>query len=179
MKKNIESKDIKKEVLSYVKIVIVAVAIAIICNTTLIVNATIPSESMEDTIQVGDRIIGFRLTYKVEDPQRGDIIIFKYPDDESQTFIKRIIGLPGETVQIIDGKVYIDDAESPLEEDYVKEVPLGSFGPYVVPEDSYFVLGDNRNDSKDSRYWNDPFVKREKILAKAIFQYYPKMGKVE
>lgn len=114
MEKSLKKKNIKKEILSYVKIFVIAIAVAIICNTTLIVNATIPSESMEDTIQIGDRIIGFRLSYKIDDPQRGDIIIFKYPDDESQIFIKRIIGLPGETVQIIDGKVYIDDAEVPL-----------------------------------------------------------------
>ena len=112
-------------------------------------------------------------------PQRQDIIIFRYPDDESQVFIKRIIGLPGETVQIIDGEVYIDDSAIPLDEEYLKGIPEGSFGPYEVPEDSYFVMGDNRNNSHDSRFWEHHYVERDAILAEAKFQYYPRIRKVE
>ncbi len=107
-------------------------------------------------------------------PQRFDIIIFKYPDDESQLFIKRIIGLPGEKVQIINGKVYINDSETPLDDSFVAEVPRGNFGPYEVPEDSYFVMGDNRNHSRDSRYWKTSnFVTYDEIVGKAVVRYYP------
>ena len=90
-------------------------------------------------------------------------------------FIKRIIGLPGEKVEIIDGKVYINDSKEPLEEDYIKEEMEGSFGPYDVPEGCYFMMGDNRNDSLDSRFWNDKYVKKDAILGKAKLQYYPKI----
>ncbi len=159
--------------------IVIPVLLALFCSKVLIVNANIPSGSMEDTIHPGDRVIGFRLAYLRKDPQRQDIIIFRYPDDESQVFIKRIIGLPGETVQIIDGEVYIDDSAIPLDEEYLKGIPEGSFGPYEVPEDSYFVMGDNRNNSHDSRFWEHHYVERDAILAEAKFQYYPRIRKVE
>ena len=101
------------------------------------------------------------------------IVIFRYPDDESQLFIKRIIGLPGETVEIIDGKIYIDGSSQPLQDVNTKETPLGSFGPFKVPENCYFVMGDNRNNSLDSRYWKNTYVRRDEILGKAIFRYWP------
>lgn len=159
--------------------VVIPVALALFCGKVLIVNANIPSGSMENTIHPGDRVIGSRLAYLGKEPQREDIIIFRFPDDESQIFIKRIIGLPGEQVQIVDGQVYIDGAKTPLEEGYLKESPQGSFGPYEVPEDSYFVMGDNRNNSHDSRFWEDHFVDRDEIMAKAWFQYYPRIGLVD
>ena len=148
------------------KMIIIVVVIVTLVNSVVLINAKIPSESMEKTIMTGDRIFGFRLAYglnldffgheiskKIKDPERFDIVIFKYPDDESKLFIKRVIGLPGEKVQIKDGKVYINDSEIPLDDSFVPEKPRGSFGPYEVPENSYFVLGDNRNHSKDSRCW--------------------------
>lgn len=159
--------------------IVIPVLLALFCSKVLIVNANIPSGSMEDTIHPGDRVIGSRLAYLGKDPKRQDIIIFRFPDDESQVFIKRIIGLPGEKLQIIDGQVYIDDSEEPLEEVYLKEIPEGSFGPYEVPEDSYFVMGDNRNNSHDSRFWENHYVERDAILAEAKFQYYPRIRKVE
>ena len=157
------------------------------CNSVVLINAKIPSESMEKTIMTGDRIFGFRLAYglnldffgheiskKIKDPERFDIVIFKYPDDESKLFIKRVIGLPGEKVQIKDGKVYINDSEIPLDDSFVPEKPRGSFGPYEVPENSYFVLGDNRNHSKDSRCWKSTsFVTFDEIVGKAVIRYYP------
>ena len=107
------------------------------------------------------------------DPQRYDIVIFYYPDDEKQKFIKRVIGLPGETVTIRDGKVYINDSTEPLRDDFCPETPVGDFGPYEVPEGCYFMLGDNRNVSKDSRYWLNPYVEKDKIIGKAFLRYWP------
>ena len=121
----------------------------------------------------GDRIFGNRLAYLFEEPERFDIVIFKYPDDESQRFIKRVIGLPGETVEIREGKVYIDGSETPLDDSFTPETPVGDYGPYTVPEGCYFMLGDNRNNSKDSRMWDNPYVKKEKILGKAVLRYFP------
>ena len=158
---------------NYIKMIIFVVVVVFIVNNVLLINAKIPSESMEDTIMTGDRIFGNRLAYINKDPQRFDIVIFKYPDDETQLFIKRVIGLPGETVEIRDGKVYIDGSETPLDDSFTPEPPQGDWGPEVVPEGSYFMLGDNRNRSKDSRFWTNTFVKKEKILGKAVLRYFP------
>ncbi len=164
---------LKKELFSWIRMIVLAVTFALLISNFLIVNARVPSGSMESTIMTGERVLGFRLTYMFEAPKRGDIIIFKFPDDESQVFIKRIIGLPGEQVDIIGGKVYIDHSAAPLDEPYLNDIPTGDAGPFIIPEDAYFVMGDNRNVSFDSRYWENHFVKRDKILAKAIAGYYP------
>lgn len=169
-------KSLMQEIISYVWVIALAALLAFLIDRFVIINAKIPSSSMESTINIGDRVIGFRLAYLFSEPDRGDIIIFKWPDDESQTFIKRVIGLPGETVKISNGKVYING--EPIEEDYLNEDMKGDFGPYIVPEDSYFVLGDNRNNSKDSRKWDNTFVSSDQILAKALFVYYPHIEKL-
>ncbi|MEE1313843.1 MAG: signal peptidase I [Lachnospiraceae bacterium] len=169
----------KGEIISWVKCIILAVILAVFVSEFLIVNSRIPSGSMENTIMPGDKLIALRTSYWFHDPERGDIVVFEYPDDPEELFIKRVIGLPGEKVEIIEGKVYINDSEEPLEEDYIKEEMEGSFGPYYVPEDCYFMMGDNRNDSLDSRFWNDKFVKKDAILGKAKLQYYPKVKLIE
>ncbi len=164
------------EIFSWVKVIVLAVAIALVCNYFIIINAYVPSGSMNDTIATKSRMIGFRFSYWFKDPKRGDIIIFRYPDDPTgkEIFTKRIIGLPGETVEIVGGTVYIDGEA--LEESYLKEEPIkADFGPYTVPEESYFCLGDNRNNSNDSRRWQNTYVSRDKILGKAIFSYFPKL----
>lgn len=181
MEKKNEEKEtsLKKEIISWVKCFLIAIVMAVFISECLIVNSKIPSGSMENTIMTGDKLIALRTAYWFHEPERGDIIVFKYPDDPDELFIKRVIGLPGETVEIIDGKVYIDDSETALEEDYIKEPMEGSFGPYVVPEDSYFVMGDNRNYSHDSRFWVDKYVSKKAILGKAKLQYYPKVHVID
>jgi len=169
----INMSDKKKEILDWLKVILAAVAISFILNNFVIVNAQVPTGSMENTVMTHDRVFAFRLSYLFENPQRGDIVVFPLPDDESQNYLKRIIGLPGETIEIKDGKVYINNSEEPLEEDYLKEKPTGDYGPYEVPENSYFMLGDNRNISLDSRYWERTFVKKNKIMGKVILRYYP------
>ena len=168
-----ESTSVVRELLQWIVAIVLAVGIAFFVDHVLIVNAQIPSGSMENTIMTGDRIIGNRLAYIKDDPQRFDVIIFKYPDDESQLFIKRIIGLPGETVEIHDGQIYINGSDTPLEDVETKDYMEGTYGPYTVPEDSYFVMGDNRNNSKDSRFWVNTFVSKDEILGKASFRYWP------
>lgn len=178
-----EQKSVFKEVVSWIVTIATAVALALFLNNVVIINAAIPSGSMEDTIMTGDRLIGNRLAYMGSKPERGDIVIFKFPDDETENYVKRIIGLPGETVEIKDAKIYINGLETPLEEDYLKEEWVWKSGPYVfeVPEGSYLVLGDNRNNSNDARSWINQYVSEEKILGKAIFRYYPfnTIGKIE
>lgn len=160
------------EVLSYVKIVAAAVIIAFVFSRYVIVNAEVPTGSMKSTIMEKDKLIGFRLAYVFSEPERGDIIIFKYPDNEQQNYVKRVIGTPGDVVQIKDGKVYVNGEL--LEEDYLYE-PMESTSieeTYVVPEGHYFVMGDNRNSSLDSRYWKNTYVAKNKIVAKVLFRYY-------
>ncbi len=163
----------KSEIFSWIKVIVSAIIIALFVDFVIIANAVVPTGSMESTIPAGSRIMGLRLYYNFKDPERGDIVIFKYPDDEKVDYLKRIIGLPGETVEIASGKVYIDGEL--LDEPYLDEEPTGDFGPYQVPEDSYFMLGDNRAVSKDSRYWTNTYVRRDKIIAKAFFMYWPKL----
>ena len=165
-----------REVFSWIKIIVIALVIALIINNFIIINANVPSGSMENTIMTGDRMIGFRASYWFSSPKRGQVVIFKFPDNEDETFVKRVIGLPGETVHIKDSKIYINNSKTPLKEDYLKEdwTEGNDFDePFKVPKGSYFCLGDNRNISNDARYWKKKYVKENKILAKAEFVYWP------
>lgn len=166
-----------KELLSYVRLVVIVLAVMFVLQKFVVVNARIPSASMEPTIMTGDQIFGNRLAYKNAPVKRYDIIIFRYPDDESRLFIKRVIGLPGDTVDIRDGDVFINGDEVPLEDGFTSlpdsTVPGLLQFPLQVPEGHYFMLGDNRTYSKDSRYWDNPFVSDDEILGKAFFRYLP------
>ena len=167
---------IKEELLSWLKPFVFAFVVATIVKSQILVFAEIPSSSMANTIQKEDLVIGNRLAYKFFEPQRGDVVIFKYPDNEKELYIKRLIGLPGDTVRIENGNVYINDSEQPLLEDYVKEAEWGNYEEpliYEVPKDSYFMLGDNRNNSKDSRAWENTFVTEDKLVARAEFIWFP------
>ena len=160
-----------KEIVEWILILVFAVAAALLINRYVIIKAEVPTGSMEHTIEVDDRILGFQLSYVFSDPQRGDVVIFPYPDNPETTYVKRVIGLPGETVEIKNGSVYIDG--TPIEEPYLKEEMRGEYGPYVVPEGCYFMLGDNRNSSQDSRKWKNTYLKEEDIMAKVLFRYSP------
>ncbi len=137
----------------------------------------IPSSAMEPALLVGDHLIANMKIYKNEMPKRGDIVIFEYPKDPSKDFIKRVIGLEGEKVEIVRNKIYINDKllddpwgyykESDLTK-YFKE--LEQFGPVVVSKDSLFVLGDNRDNSQDSRFWG--YVNIRKLKGKALYIYW-------
>lgn len=119
----------------YVKMIVIVVVAVLVVNNVVLINAKIPSPSMENTVMTGDRLFGFRLAYglnidlfgnkiskKFKEPERYDIVIFHYPDDENQLFIKRLIGLPGDKVEIRDGKVYLNDSKTPIEEDYLRSL---------------------------------------------------------
>lgn len=143
----------------------------------------IPSESMVPTLEVNDRLIVEKISYLFNPPQRGDIIVFMPPDAAGQAclglqspngkikdaFIKRIVGLPGETLQVNNGQVYVND--QPLQESYINAPPNYQWGPEVVPTNSYLVLGDNRNNSCDGHFWG--FVPKENIIGRAVFRFWP------
>ena len=172
----------KEELISWGQVFVIAALIAFVLNRFIIANSRVPSASMENTIMTHDRVIGSRLAYNSSDPKRGDIVIFYFPDDvtEKTYYVKRIIGLPGDIIDIKHGHVYLNNSDTPLEEPYIKE-PMETPEDlhYEVPEGCYFMLGDNRNSSADSRYWHNTFVKKEKIVAKVLFRYFPSIGKIQ
>lgn len=179
-----KKKSALRDILDFFLPIVVALVVAIVLKTFVFANVVVPTGSMLNTIQENDRLIASKITYTFNDPERFDIAIFKYPDDEKQYYVKRIIGLPGETVQIVNGVVYVtdeNDVTTQLRDDFVTvSKPIGNFGPYVVPEDSYFVLGDNRNNSEDSRYWRTTnYVSDDQLVGKVMFRYYPSIEKVE
>jgi signal peptidase I len=133
----------------------------------------IPTGSMEPTLEINDRLLVDKVSYRFNKPMRGDMIVFNPPAAlETQTkdaFIKRIIAVPGESVEVKSGTVYIN--QKPIVEPYIKEKPNYEMAAIVVPADQFFVLGDNRNNSYDSHYWG--FVPREKIIGRAMVRTWP------
>ena len=182
-KKEPEEKSKLRETIEFCIPIVAAIIIAIILKSFVFANAVVPTGSMLNTIQEKDRIIASRLAYINSDPERYDIIIFKYPDDENQNYVKRVIGLPGETVEITDGIVYVTKTDGELimlDDSFITNcTPEGDFGPFHVPEDSYFMLGDNRNSSWDSRYWKNKYVHKDKIVGQVKFRYFPNISKIE
>lgn len=180
----------KSLVREYAESILIAVILALIIRAFVVQAFKIPSGSMEDTLQVGDHLLVNKFIYgptipftdtrlfKIRDPRQGDVIVFEYPEDPSKDFIKRVIGVPGDVVQGINKKVYINGRlyanphEVHKERDLIpkEQNPRDSFGPITVPEDCYFVMGDNRDRSYDSRFWG--FVKKEKIKGLAFIKYW-------
>lgn len=158
-----------------IKMVIVyfacVVAITIAFQTCFMLSL-IPSESMAGTIRTGDFIVSTRFDIDSDDIKRYDILIFIPPDEPDTTYIKRVIGLPGEIIEVSNGRVYANGVE--LDDSFI-QTPMNSMGDgtYTVPEGCYFFLGDNRNNSKDSRFWGKKYVPLENIKAKAKFVLFP------
>lgn len=172
-----EKPDTLKEVISWIKVVLAAVAISLFINYVVIVNAAVPSGSMRETIPEPSRLVAFRLAYLFSSPQRFDVIVFRFPDNESVLHVKRIIGMPGEQVDIIDGQVFINGSAEPLDDSFLLETPNpGRNQQFFVPEGHFFMMGDNRNDSHDSRTWINSFLPEGNILGRAVFTYFPRLG---
>lgn len=129
----------------------------------------IPSGSMIPTLMPGDRVMVAKFWYRFAEPKRGQIVVFRYPLDPTRDFVKRLIALPGETVEIKNGVVYINGEV--LEEPYVKNRDFLSMEKTTVPRGQYFMMGDNRPNSQDSRFWG--FVPRNYLLGPAFFRYWP------
>jgi len=158
------------------QIVAIALVLALLIRTLVAEPRYIPSDSMVPTLLVGDRLVVEKVSYRLDPPQRGDIVVFDPPPQlqargyaRDQAFIKRIIGTPGETVEIRGGKVLINN--QPLVESYIAEPPDYEMLPVKVPDASYFVMGDNRNNSNDSHIWG--FLPQSNVIGRAIFRFFP------
>ena len=165
------------------QIVIIALGLAILIRAFIAEPRFIPSDSMLPTLHIGDRVVVEKISYYLEPPKTGDIVVFSPPEQlqeqgftQDQAFIKRIIGLPGQTVTVKKGLVYLNDKA--LVEKYIAEPPKYQWGPYRVPENQYFVMGDNRNNSNDSSRWG--FLPKQNIIGRAVVRFWPleRIGKV-
>ena len=175
----------KKSVIrEYAEIIVLAVALALFVRTFFIQAFRIPSESMEDTLLVGDFLFANKLIYgpklplvdwrlpAIREPKPGDIIIFKYPVDPKVDYIKRCVAVEGQTVELVDNQLYVDGVLQ--DEEFTKYVfgsrPDRRFGPFKVPEGHIFMMGDNRDNSADSRAWGP--VDKKLVSGKAMFIYF-------
>jgi signal peptidase I len=180
----------KSKIREYIEAILLAIIIAFFIRTFVIQAYKIPSGSMKPTLLIGDHILVSKFNYGVKlpflrstlipigTPKRGDILVFIYPEDRSKDFIKRLIGLPGDTIEIRDKKILLNGL--PLNDTHGVHVdnliipgsiqPRDNFGPVTVPADSIFVMGDNRDESYDSRFWG--FVKMKDVLGKALIIYW-------
>ena len=165
-----KNKKKKSSLREMVEVIVTALVLAFLIQTFVVGNFWIPSESMVPTIEVNDKVIVTNFSYWFEGPKRGDVIVFRYPLDTKKDYIKRCIGLPGETVEFRDSKLYVNGQL--VEEPYLPEgLVFEDYGPIEVPEGQYFMCGDNRNHSSDSRVWG--FVEKRLIIGKAQVIYWP------
>ena len=199
-RKNTEKKtDWKAELISWIQVIVSAALIAFVLTTFIIANSEVPTGSMENTIMTGSRVIGSRLHYKFSEPKHGDVAIFVWgwqfpscgimaegekPDTcprcdsavgrrgRTVYYVKRVIGVENDVIDIVDGQVYLNG--EPLDEPYLAE-PMDPSETYhfEVPENCYFMMGDNRNYSLDARYWNNHYISKDKMIAKVLFEYFP------
>jgi signal peptidase I len=186
----------KSTLREYFESIVIAVILALFIRTFVVQAFKIPTGSMENNLLIGDHLLVNKMVYAPASTglerallptgtiKRGDVIVFKYPEEPDRDFIKRVIGLPGETLEVREKKVYIDGR--PLDEPYVHflQPPASSsewsevtsfdvrerYGPVTVPADQYFMMGDNRDNSQDSRYWG--FLPRELVKGKALVIYW-------
>ena len=160
-----------------IRILVIALCLSLLVRILIAEPRYIPSDSMNPTLKVGDRLVIEKVSYDFNSPKTGEIIVFQPPEQlqrygygKNQAFIKRIIGLPGQIINIKNGQVYIDN--KPITEDYIAESPAYPWErPLKIPENQYFVMGDNRNNSNDSHVWG--FLPRKNIIGRAIFRFWP------
>ena len=158
--------------------VAIALIIVLFLNKFVFILVTVPTGSMEDTIIPGDRLYVNEL-FDINDAKRGDILVFKSDELEDKRLVKRLIGLPGETIEIKrDGSIYVDGEK--LQEPYAAS-SRGEDKVFAIPENSYFFLGDNRPISYDARYWNEPYISEDKVIGKVEFRFFPlnRIGEVK
>jgi len=183
---NEKTKAILREIRAWVISISAALFLGYFVNTFVIAHATVPTASMNNTVMAGNHILANRLAYVFSDPARFDVVAFSCPDGGDTMYLKRIIGLPGEVLEIRNGNVYINESAVPIYEWYLLEPPAGWSlinQRFYIPYGSYFVMGDHRNNSKDSRglganAWENSFIPRENILGRVFFTFFSQAGRV-
>lgn len=181
----------KSKFLDFLRTTVFVIVLVILIRVFIVEAFQIPSGSMKDTLLVGDLLLVNKFIYRFTEPDRGDIIIFKYPHQDNsinpiktlkqwigditgvplvkrRNLIKRLIGMPGEEIEVKSGDVYIDGVK--LDEHYLDFTPHGNYGPYKIPKDHYFVMGDNRDNSADSRFWGA--LPEDLVIGKALVIYW-------
>jgi len=167
---NVREGPKKSALREIVESLVIAVVLALLIRAFAFQPFYIPSGSMEPTLQIQDHIIVNKFGYRFWEPERGDIVVFKYPLNPKKDFVKRLIGKPGERVEVRNSKIIVDGRE--IKEDYLPAgIRYPDFGPVLVPENNYLMLGDNRNNSDDSRVWGP--LPRQNIIGKAMLVYWP------
>jgi signal peptidase I len=163
--------QLKEELVAWVKTLLSAAVYAVLIVTFGFQVARVEGQSMAPTLEDQDRLIVNKLVYRIGEPRRGDIVMLYYPLNPDKSFVKRVIAEEGDTVRIVDGRVYVNDI--PLKDDYVSSEYRShdDWGPQVIPEGYYFVMGDHRNNSSDSRHWG--MVPKRYIIGKVQLRWWP------
>jgi signal peptidase I len=168
---NTRAAQVKEELVAWVKTLMSAAVYAVLIVTFLFQVARVEGQSMAPTLEDQDRLIVNKLVYRIGEPRRGDIVMLYYPLNPEKSFVKRVIAEEGDTVRIVDGRVYVNDI--PLKDDYVASEYRShdDWGPQVIPEGYDFVMGDHRNNSSDSRHWG--MVPKKYIIGKVQIRWWP------
>ena len=163
--------QVQEELVAWVKTLFSAAVYAILIVTFGFQVARVEGQSMAHTLEDQDRLIVNKLVYRISEPRRGDIVMLYYPVDPNKSFVKRVIAEEGDSVRIVDGRVYVNDI--PLQDDYVSSEYRShdDYGPQIIPEGYYFVMGDHRNNSQDSRHFG--FVPKRYIVGKVQVRWWP------
>jgi signal peptidase I len=149
--------------------IIPAILIAIVLNLFIVQPTKVRGESMEPTLHTNEYLLVEKISYRLHQPRRGDVVVFKYPRDEQENFIKRVIAIPGDTVEIVSGRVSING--QPIVEPYLLQLPRESMAATEIPDGKLFVLGDNRLNSNDSRAFG--MVSMDEVVGRAWLRYWP------
>ena len=168
---NVRLAEVKEELVAWVKTLLSAAVYAVLIVTFGFQVARVEGQSMAPTLEDQDRLIVNKAIYRIFEPRRGDIVMLYYPLNPDKSFVKRVIAEEGDTVRIIDGRVYVNDI--PLQDDYVRSDYRShdDWGPQVIPEGYDFVMGDHRNNSSDSRHWG--MVPKKYIIGKVQIRWWP------
>lgn len=160
-----------EEIKDWVVSIVAAIAVALLIRTFIVELYVVDGPSMRPTLQHEERLVVNKFIYHLRDPHKGEVIIFRYPRDPSRDFIKRVIATAGDTIEITDGRVYVNDQL--LNEDYILEKTRTEYPKVTIPEGTIFVMGDNRNNSEDSRFPDVGFVPLDLIKGKAMLIFWP------
>ena len=160
-----------EEIKDWVVSIVIAVALAMFIRTFIVELYVVDGPSMRPTLESEERLVVNKFIYRLRPPEKGEVLVFQYPRDPSRDFIKRVIATPGDTIEIREGRVLVNDQL--LTEDYILEKTRSEYPKSTVPEGRVFVMGDNRNNSEDSRFADVGFVPYDLIKGKALLVFWP------